>query len=236
MRLVSFVAFFSFLLFGCKDVKIITSNEDKGIKDVLVFFGGYCEYSIGASISTDEGTKKFFELKESKSEVLEKYSNSPDVMASNMAYIFYSDLKSENKRYSEIHSVLIFDKKEKYEAIYSRDQLELISAKMNVLNKVIDLIKAKNFVGLKPILSDDSYTEDAKNQLISNLQKVDTTVGNIKGFTLFGFRYESLNGFKVLDIFGVINTDKQNNPFTLKVDLKVSEDKIHFLDYNFPLN
>jgi hypothetical protein len=214
----------------------ITDNEDKSIKEIINFYRGYCEYSIGTTISTDNGTKKYFELKLSKSEVLEKFSNSPDVMASNMAYLFYKNLKGENKKYNEIHSVLIFDKKEKYEAIYSRDQLELISAKMYVLNKVLDLTKTKNFIGLKPILSDDSYSENAKNQLITNLQKVDPTFGNFKGFTLFGFRYETLNGFSVLDIFGVINRDKQNNEFTLKVDLKASEDKVHFLDYNFPLN
>ena len=231
MKLVFFITFCSFLLCGCKNVKIITDNEDKGVKDVLEFFGGYCEYSIGASFSTSEGSAKYFELKESKSEVLEKFSNTPDAMASNMAYLFYKDLNGESKNYNEIHSVLIFNKKNKYEAIYTTEQLALITEKMKVLNKVLDLIKAKDFIGLKPILSDDSYTQDAKNQLITNLQKIDSTFGNVKGFMPFGFRYETLNGFNLLDIFGVITRDKQDNEFTLKVNLKVSDDKVHFLDY-----
>jgi hypothetical protein len=211
----------------------ITDNEDKGVKEVLDFYGGYCEYSIGASISTDKGKQKYFELKVSKSEVLDKYADMPDVLASNIAYLFYKNLKSENKNYSEIHSVLLFSKVDKYEHSYTLDQLELMSAKMIVVNKVIDLIKAKNFAGLKPFLSNDSYTDKAKDTLTSNLQKVDPEFGNVKEFRTFGFRFETLNGFNVLNVLGAIMRDKQNNQISLKIDLKPGEDKIHYLDYKF---
>lgn len=40
----------------------ITDNEDKGVKDILGFYGGYCKYSIGIVASTSEGKKKYFEL------------------------------------------------------------------------------------------------------------------------------------------------------------------------------
>jgi len=86
----------------------ITDNEDNGVKKILDFYGGYCKYAIGASASTDDGKKKYFELELSKSHGLEKQRATPELIASNVAYIFLSNLKEERKNYDEIHAVLIF--------------------------------------------------------------------------------------------------------------------------------
>lgn len=233
MKIVFSIAFISLMLAGCTHIIKITGNEDKGIKEILEFYGGYCKYSIGASASTEDGTKKYFELELSKSDVIEKYSDTPEFSASNVAYLFYKNLKNENKNYDEIHCVLLFDKKGKFEIIYSMDKLALMESKMKILYHVVDLIKAKRFSDLKSLLSDGSYTDSAKNNLIINLQKVDPTFGNVKEFRPFGFRFETLNGYNVMNISGIMLRDKQNNEFSLKVDLKPSEDKVHFLDYKF---
>jgi hypothetical protein len=214
----------------------ITDNEDKGVKDVLDFYGGYCEYAIGTSFSTDEGKKKYFELKLTKSEVADKFANVREFTASNMAYMFYKDLKNEKKNYDEIHSVLILNGKDKYEYKYSHGRLDTISAKLKVFNKVFESIKGKKYDQLKTILSNDSYKDSDKNQMVLNLKKIDTAYGNIKGVLIYGFRFERQNEFDVLTILGVFLRDKQNNPITIKVDLNSSDDKIHFLDYTVPQN
>jgi hypothetical protein len=232
MKIFLLIATFTLFTVSCNSIINITPNEDKGIKEVINFYGGYCKYSIGASASTQDGSKKYFELELSKSEVLEKYADMPDVSASNIAYIFYNNLKNESKNYDEVHVVILF-KKDKYEAIYSMEKLELIKSKMKVLNQVVDLIKTKKFNDLKPFLSDGSYTDSAKNNLILNIQKLDPTFGNIKEFTPFGFRFETINGFDLVSILGAMIRDKENNQFTLKVDLKPSENKVHYLDYKF---
>ncbi len=100
------------------------------------------------------------------------------------------------------------------------DKLALMTSKMKTLNKVVDLIKSKKFIELKPLLSDGSFTDSAKNNLISNLQKVDSTFGNVKEFRPFGFLFETINGYNVVNILGAIIRDKQNNEFSLKIDLK----------------
>ena len=197
----------------------ITDNEDKGVKDVLDFYGGYCEYSIGTSFSTDEGKKKYFELKLTKSEVADKFASVREFTASNVAYIFYKNLKNENRKYDEIHSVLILNRKDKYEYKYSTAKLDTISAKLKVFNKVFELIKTKNYDGLKTVLSNDSYKDSDKNQMILNLKKIDTAYGNIKGVLIYGFRFDRQNEFNVLTILGVFLRDKQNNPITINVDL-----------------
>jgi hypothetical protein len=214
----------------------ITDNEDKGIKEVIDFYGGTCEYSIGETISTDSGTKKYFELKLSKSEVANKFASVPEFTASNMAYMFYKNLNNDKKKYDEIHSVLILNGKDKYEYKYSTGKLDTISTKLKVFSKVLESIKGKNYDQLKTILSNDSYKDLDKNQLVLNLKKIDTVYGNIKQALIYGFRFERQNGFDVLTILGVFLRDKKNNPITIKVDLNSPEDKIHFLDYTVPQN
>ena len=95
-----------FLLFSCgkkhkgeKSTSLLsnflstTDNEDKGIKEIVNFYGGYCEYSIGTTISTDSGTKKYFELKLTKSEVADKFANIPEFTASNIAYLVLQEFE-----------------------------------------------------------------------------------------------------------------------------------------------
>ncbi len=72
MKLISTAIILSIVLIACKSIVSISNNEDKGIKEVLDFYGGYCKYSIGASASTEDGTKKYFELELSKSDIIEK--------------------------------------------------------------------------------------------------------------------------------------------------------------------
>ncbi len=211
----------------------ITDNEDKGVKEILDFYGGACEYSIGASLSTDEGKNKYFEIKLTKSESLDKFSTQPEVAATNVAYIFFRNLKGEKRNYDEIHCVLLFDDGKKYEASYSMDKLELIAHKLVILNNAVDFIKNKKFDDLKLLLSDGSYTQAAKNELIASIQKIEPTFSPIKGFRPYGFKYETLNGYNVLNILVAVIREKDNTQLSLKVDLKPSEDKIHFLDYKF---
>jgi hypothetical protein len=233
MKILRFIAILIILPIACKNIVSITPNEDKGVKDILNFYGGYCKYSLGVSASTDEGAKKFFELQLSKSEVVEKYADMPDVSAANIAYLFYNDLKQERKNYDEIHCVLLFNKRDKYEGIFSMDTLALISSKMKIADQVVGLIKNKKFDDLKPLFSSNSYTDSAKNAVIANIKKLDPTFGNIKEFMPLGFRFETVNGIPVLDILGAMMRDKQNNQFTLKVDASPSENKVHYLDYKF---
>jgi hypothetical protein len=206
----------------------ITDNEDRGIKEVVNFYGGQCEYSIGTDFSS-----KYFELKLSKSEVVEKYADMPDVCAAGVAYRFYKNLQKENKNYDSVSCILLFNNGTKFASRYSRAQLELISAKIVVANEAIDSIKEKNFSGLKPLLSDESYTENEKNQLITGFQNEEPALGEIKEFMPLGFRFENLNGFNVVDVVGLILRAKQNIQFSAKIDLTPGESKIHFIDYHF---
>jgi hypothetical protein len=234
MKLTLFTILTLLTLSGCSHILKLTKNEDKGVKDILNFYGGRCEYSVGFIASTTDGTKKYFELKLTGSDVAEKYfSSAPEFQVYGMAYMFFNDLKSENKNYDEIHSIVVLKNGQECQITLSRDTLGLIADKINVFNQVADLIKAKNFNGIKPLLNPDSYTDSAKNQLIYNLKVADSEFSNVKTFWFYGFRFENYNNYNVINFIGAFIRDKQDSQLSVKVDLKESEDNIHFLDYDW---
>lgn len=211
----------------------ITDNEDNGVKKILDFYGGYCEYAIGASASTDDGKKKYFELRLSKSVGLEKQRANPELVASNVAYIFFTNLTEERKNYDEIHAVLNFadGKKETFE--FPVEQLKLVENRMAVVKKIVAAIKKKDFEALRPILIDNSLFSYDENQLIANLKIVDPQFGNVtEGFRSFGFRInETKSGIKIVHIAGAIIRDKQSNAFSVDLNLNGKDDKAYKLEY-----
>ena len=211
----------------------ITNNEDNGVKKILDFYGGYCKYAIGASASTDDGKKKYFELELSKSRGLEKQRATPALIASNVAYIFFSNLKEERKNYDEIHTVLIFadGKKETFE--FPIQQLQLVENRMAVVNKIVALIKEKNFEALRPMLAESDLFPHDENQIIASLKAVDPQFGNVtEGFRLFGFRINKTKyGAEIVHIAGAVIRDKQSNMFSVDLNLNSKDDKAYKLDY-----
>lgn len=212
----------------------ITDNEDKGVKEILNFYGGYCKYAVGVSASIETGKKKYFELELSKSEIIEAKAKVAQMPASNIAYLFYKNLNNEERaNYDEIHTVLIFADGEKMTFEFPSKQLEIVNQRMKVVDKVVGLIKEKNFEALRPMLNDTALVPYDKNELITNLTKVDPQFGNVtEGFRPFGFRIDKAkNGTEVLHIFGAIIRDKQSNEFSVDLDLNGKEDNIFVLQY-----
>src|SRR5215211_4880183 len=85
----------------------ITDNEDKGIKEILAFYGGQCEYGLGRKISLGDESQTNFWLKVSKSSEIDNFSTVAEMPASNIAYLFYRNLKNEKNNYNEIQVELI---------------------------------------------------------------------------------------------------------------------------------
>jgi len=209
----------------------ITDNEDAGVKEILGFYGGQCKYAVGASASTKDGKKKYFKLELSKSDAIEKFANKIEMPASNIAYRFYKNLKEEKSYYDEIHSVIIFEDGTKKTFKYSAEKLELVSKRMDLANKVVELLTHKDYKSLKSLLNSDFGQYD-KEELISNLIKFEPQFGDIKEFRLFGFRINVIeNGMNLLHISGVLIREVQNSEFSIDVDLNSEKEEVLILQY-----
>ena len=234
------------ILFGCAEKKegeqkttllsnfiSITENEDKGIKEILAFYGGQCKYAVGVSASTDQGKEKYFELEMSQSEIVEKYANMAQLPASNVAYIFYKNLKEEKDHYHEIHTVLTFKDGGEMTYTYPMEQLDLVAGRMPTVQKIVELIKTNQFQEIKPFLNDTSVAKYDKNELVTNMEKLNPQLGEVKEFLLYGFRItEKENGKRYLHISGGILRDMQNHEFSADFDLDGPKDELLMIGYS----
>lgn len=212
----------------------ISDNENKGIKEILNFYGGNCKYSVVYAASTNEGKEKYFEVEMSKSDVVEKFSEELEMPASNIAYLFYHNLKQEKNNYDKIRVVIILQNGKKWTFNYPKEDLAIVDRKMSVVEKVVDVIKRKNFEELKPFLNPDTaYVHYSEDTLIANLVKFDPQFGTIKEFLPYGFRRSQRERDlrEVLHISGVLLRDKQNNEFSVDIDPKSTKDEILVLQY-----
>jgi hypothetical protein len=211
----------------------ITDNEDKGVKDILNFYGGYCRYSIGFVASTSEGKQKYFELEMSKSEVVEKYSDVVEMPASNIAYLFYHDLEKEKNNYNEIRSVVILKDGSHSTFKYATKKLAIVEKKMSVVQKIVNVLKSRHYEDIKPFLQPDTnYIRYDKEELIANLAKLDPQFGTIQEFRPLGFRFgQTEYGRDYLHISGALIRDKQNTEFSVDIDLISGGDDILLLQY-----
>lgn len=212
----------------------ISDNEDKGIKEVLGYYGGECEYSIGTSVSTKAGKKKYFELEVRKSDIIDNFTNIAELPASNIAYSFYQNLEDEKTKYDEIHTVLVFRNGDKNTFKYSTIQLELVVQQMKLVDKIIDILRSKDYESLMLYINNTDVYEFDKNKLIAGLEKYDSKFGDIKEFKPFGFKITNLNNDKnLLHITGVLIRGIQNTEFSIDLDLNSDNEEIYNIQYKY---
>ena len=214
----------------------ITDNEDKGIKDIIAFYGGYCEYSVGKVVASNENNQKYFEIKLSKSEGLDKYETQAMMPISNIAFRFFKFLnEKERTNYTHIKPVLLFASGAQQEKKVAVSELQLVHDKIMIIEELVQVIRKKKFGDLGKYLNDkNSYVSYDKNELISNLEKFDSQFGNVmeEGFRLFGYNIKNLdNGIEVLHISGFIVRDKQSNEFSVDFDLNSQKREVLMLNY-----
>lgn len=214
----------------------ITDNEDVGVKEILDYYGGYCKYSVGRESETEIGkstnTTKYFKLEMSKSDVLEEYSQKIGLPASNMAYLFYKNLKDEKSNYNEIRTSIILKDGKEREFKFPVEQLEMVNKKMLLVNKIVNLLKEKKYEEIKPLLNDKGVVKYDKEELFVNILKVEPALGDIETFLPFGFYFQKLDGGgEVLHISGMIKRNKQNNEFSINLDPSLDKDEVYSIDY-----
>lgn len=211
----------------------ITENEDRGIKEIIAFYGGYCEYGVEKKVYTDKDNETNFWLKFSKSASVDSLAKMAELPGSNIAYIFYKNLDKEKSSYNQIQSELIFGDGGTIKFSYTPTQLEKVKSKIQLVDKIVSLIRNKSFKDIKNyLIVDTALFNYDKDILISNLQKAEPEFGNASEFIPYGFKFSRAeNGQEILHISGLIKRDKQSNYFSVNLDPNSSKDEIYSLNY-----
>ena len=207
----------------------LSANEQNGINQVLGFYGGSCKYSSG----TLPNGKTYFNIEMSNSPALDSAVKIAELSIANIAILFYSDLKEERSKYSEIRTSIILDLGQKAEQKYPVAKLETVLSKMWVVKRIVELIRVGNFDALGELLNDKSdLITYNKNDLLTKIRNAEPSLGNIKEFIPYGFMFVKTDTKKeVLHIAGVLQRDKQNNEFSIDFDPESTKDEAIFLNY-----
>ena len=231
------IYFFSFaaILFSCNtnnNAGTLTANEDKGIKEIIGFYGGQCEYGFQKQIGT-EGNGTNFWIKFSKSADIDSLESIAEMPGSNIAYIFYKDLDKEKTKYRQIETELVFGDGRSKKYVYDTAQLEKVKQKIQLVNKIVALIDSKNYSDLrKSLVADTNIARYDKEQFIASVRQIEDSASKIKTFVPYGFRFSKIdNNREMLHISGLIAREKNSNYFSVDLDPNSLQDEIYFLNY-----
>ncbi|NQY31005.1 MAG: hypothetical protein HRT69_16255 [Flavobacteriaceae bacterium] len=216
------------LLASCNDA-LVTDIEKQAVDSVLEYYGGICHRSKGFN-SKNGKTTTYFELKMSKSEAIEGQMNKVHLPSSNVAYIFYKNLKEEKKNYNSIHVILTSKDNTEQEFIFPITLLERVEKRMSLANKTITLLKEKQYEQLNSMMNNEIIPFD-KEQLIPRLKKIEPEFGNIKEFLFFGFKVVPYKSKNLLHLSGVIIRDKKDHQFSIDIDFDSDKNEIYQLQY-----
>lgn len=179
------------ILFSCNKV-IETENEINSVQAVLNFYNGECLKSKG--FEKNNGVdKQYYEIEISKSELL---NQSPDELKShsaNIAYLFYSNLKSEKSNYDEIKVTINLSNGESQSFKYADKELDEIENLQPKINEIIECVKTDDYKSLTKQFEDSIRIEEKTiSELFSSLQ---SKYGKINKAQFQGFQIEDSNNF-----------------------------------------
>ncbi|MFT2010356.1 hypothetical protein ACMA1I_16895 [Pontibacter sp. 13R65] len=212
-----------FLLQACA-----SEQESAAIDNILMFYGGRAEWSIGRNASTDdeEIQGKFFEIKLSDADLSSyKYLSMP---ASNIAYLFYSSLAPDEKNsYDFVRVIVDYNGKEKV-VEYPTQELELVSSSMPVFESTAEILKTEKYERLEELLEKNYRAEIGGYE--NTFAQVDSAYGKVTGLSIHGYSFsQGKVGSRYTDLLklsGVLTREKQHTDFSVTVDAKDPQKKI----------
>jgi hypothetical protein len=218
------------LLTACNNV-VVTKQEEKAVGVVLDFYGGICNRKKG--FHSKNGSKEtYFELEMSQSEIIEQFSTLPALPASNIAYLFYSNLKNEQSNFTEIHVSIKLAKGETHKFIYKSKDLKEIENFKPIMEEVSNKIKSQDYDGLLLNFVKEVAKDFASDQIEKYCYPYDSAYGKVDKTVFHGFAFTEIKKYKnpVVHLVGFMKRKKQDVPISIIVDRKSK--KIVALNYD----
>ncbi len=233
---------FSILLISCKEQDQpnsslpanLSKNENAGLQEVIKLYGGSVHFEKGAlPITSDSPQKRIFEIKIEDSKLINTNKSLTKWHASNMASLFYQQLKTETARYDEIHTIIVFDDSKQTTTKYPTKDLEVVSKKMHFLDNIISLIKEKKYDELRSYFNNKELLPIEADALIQKLDDYDTEFGTLQSYQPLGFtKKKTADGQSVLQLAGYMQRQTEKTPLSIYVDMHAEKDAILLLQYN----
>ena len=200
----------------------VSKNETKAVDKVLEFYGGICNRSKGFNTS-DKSNETYFELELSQSKLIETYSTMLQMPASNIAYLFYTNLGTDKNKYTQIRVNIMLDNKEVHKYSYSTKALNEINSLMPNLERINSNIK-----NYKYNLVLNEFEQEVKNnidttELDDYCNRADSAFGLIKSVQFQGYSLIKNEDKEYVQLYSIQIREKENIPFCLLLDRKTKK-------------
>ena len=220
------------ILAACNNSVLITDTEVDAVQSVLDFYGGICNRHKG--FETKDGEKQtYFTLEMSESRLLDNYSEILEMPASNIAFLFYSNLNSEKDNYTHVKVKINLSNGESYEYKYSVVDLNEILRLTPILQEASNYIKAQNYQELLSLFETDIASTISPSMLKNYCEPYDSIYGLTKhtqfqGYALFTSEKDQR---ELVQLGGIMTRKKENTAISLFIDRKSM--KVVNLKYEF---
>lgn len=206
------------LMASCKNA-IVSEREVQAVQAVLDFYGGVCNRHKG--FKKEKGKEEvYFGLEMSESKLIESYSDMLGMPASNIAYLFYTNLKEEKEKYTHIKVKINLTGGHSQEFYYSTQDLKEVETLTPVLQTVSEIIKTKDFNALYSLIDQSFAAEVSADQLKSYCTPFDSAYGQIRTtqFQGFSFFHDKDSNREQALLNGIMLRTGKNTPISVVVD------------------
>ena len=216
------------VLAGCA-----SDTEQNGLNQIEQFYG--CNVSFQKSVvsSTDEGTKKSFEIELSGGSALDELP--PKLVASNATLMMYNSMDGEGKsNYTHIKSRIvqnIDNTTTTTETEFPVADLHAVSVKQYLFSRCAELVINKDYDALIELFAPVISESFSKEQFVEYLGNSSVSQGEItgvemKGFEIVDWGYEG-ETFKLIRMIGTIHRTNQSKDYILAVKKDESDPQIY---------
>ncbi|GAB4093325.1 hypothetical protein [Flaviaesturariibacter terrae] len=211
----------------------LSSNEDRGIKEVTGTFGGRCEYGFRTSAGTS-GKSHAFWMKISDCAALDHgYFPSNRYMASGAAYLFYSKLTNERSSYDRVDVEVHPAGKEAEQFSFPVTELAQVDSVLPFVQEVAGRLREKKYDGLGTYFLQDSVVLGvSRDSMLAELRRY-TEARRFDEFQPTGYRFLTHpNGAYMLVVSGLLLTDGgQPAAFAVAVAPSAHPRKAYFANF-----
>ena len=200
----------------------LTKTEINAVQQALNFYGGQCNRVIGIKTTNTEKLK-YFELEFSKSQLLDYWINNSELPASNIAFLFYSNLDGERSKYNLINVKLNFSNGSSATYSFNESDLSKFIQLSPIMDTISTYLKAEEY-GLMSRMFDTNSPEKFTKNYDSTDKLLQT---QIQGFITISDSSRKTNPISIISI----NQYEKGNKL-MKVIIDPDSEKILQMNIN----
>ena len=223
---------FLFFLTACGGDALLSDNEKSAMNKVTEFYGGSCGWSKG--FEYENGTNEdYFELKMSGSELLRQYADMIEMPASNCAYLFYTNLGEDQKKYTHIRVGINLGEEGGFEKSFPTKDLKEIKQLTPYLPLIEKLAISEDYETIWATFDPEIQATMTKDTLRDFFQMNDSLCGPFGQIQFQGYRFykSEEDEREMVHLACVVIREKENTRLSMYFDRKTR--KLMGLSENF---